>query len=135
MYHILSHSSDSEYAADLQEVLKMSISILRDLAIEWALLHLVMRAGLSSKLPSSMFISGPVLTLALDGAEKSLMHLQAAISAGSCAVVITKICRQSLKRGIRTILMKKALIETSLSEILDPNSNWLVNQIRSCNSL
>jgi hypothetical protein len=133
MYHILSHSSDSEYAADLQEVLKMSISILRDLAIEWALLHLVMRAGLSSKLPSSMFISGPVLTLALDGAEKSLMHLQAAISAGS--VVITKICRQSLKRGIRTILMKKALIETSLSEILDPNSNWLVNQIRSCNSL
>jgi hypothetical protein len=41
MYHILSHSSDSEYAADLQEVLKMSISILRDLAVEWALLHLI----------------------------------------------------------------------------------------------
>jgi hypothetical protein len=33
MYHILSHSSD------LQEVLKMSISILQGLAIEWALLH------------------------------------------------------------------------------------------------
>jgi hypothetical protein len=29
-------------------------------------------------------ISGPVLTLALDGAEKSKMHLRAAISAGSC---------------------------------------------------
>jgi hypothetical protein len=31
-----------------------------------------------------MFISRLVLTLALDGAEKSLMHLQAAISAGFC---------------------------------------------------
>jgi hypothetical protein len=31
-----------------------------------------------------MFISGPVWTLELDGAEKSLMHLRAAISAGSC---------------------------------------------------
>jgi hypothetical protein len=38
-YRILSHSSDSECAADLQEVLKMSISILRGLATEWALLH------------------------------------------------------------------------------------------------
>jgi hypothetical protein len=43
-----------------------------------------MRAGLSLKLSSPMFVSGPVLTLALDGAEKSLMHFQAAISAGSC---------------------------------------------------
>jgi hypothetical protein len=39
MYHILSHSSDSECAADRQEVLKMSISIFRVLAAEWALLH------------------------------------------------------------------------------------------------
>jgi hypothetical protein len=31
-----------------------------------------------------MFISEPSLTLALDGAEKSLMHLRAAISVGSC---------------------------------------------------
>jgi hypothetical protein len=31
-----------------------------------------------------MFVSRPVLTLALDGAEKSLMHLRAATSAGSC---------------------------------------------------
>jgi hypothetical protein len=38
-YHILSHSSDSECAADLQELLKMSISILRVHATEWALLH------------------------------------------------------------------------------------------------
>jgi hypothetical protein len=38
-YFILSHSSDSECAADLQEVLKMSISILQGLVIEWALLH------------------------------------------------------------------------------------------------
>jgi hypothetical protein len=42
-----------------------------------------MRAGLSSKLPSLMFIFGPVLTLTLDGAEKSLMHHRATISAGS----------------------------------------------------
>jgi hypothetical protein len=39
MYCILSHSSDSECAANLQEVLKMSIRILRGLAAEWALLH------------------------------------------------------------------------------------------------
>jgi hypothetical protein len=39
MYRILSHSSDSECVADLQEVLKMSISILRGLATKWALLH------------------------------------------------------------------------------------------------
>jgi hypothetical protein len=51
------------------------------------------------------------------------------------AVVIHEICRQSLGRGIRKILVKKALIETSLLEILDPNGNWPVNQIRSCNSL
>jgi hypothetical protein len=37
-----------------------------------------------SKLPSLMFLSGPVLTSALDGAEKSLMHLWVAISAGLC---------------------------------------------------
>jgi hypothetical protein len=38
-YCILSKSSYSECAPDLQEVLKMSISILRGLAVEWALLH------------------------------------------------------------------------------------------------
>jgi hypothetical protein len=38
-YRILSHSSDSECAANLQEVLKVSISILRGLAAEWALLQ------------------------------------------------------------------------------------------------
>jgi hypothetical protein len=31
-----------------------------------------------------MFISRPVLTLALDEAKKLLMHFQAAFSAGSC---------------------------------------------------
>jgi hypothetical protein len=45
---------------------------------------MLMRAGLSSKLPSPMFISRRVLILALDGVEKSLMHIRAAISAGSC---------------------------------------------------
>jgi hypothetical protein len=39
MYHILSHSLDSECAVDLQEVLKMSISILGGLAAKLALLH------------------------------------------------------------------------------------------------
>jgi hypothetical protein len=43
-----------------------------------------MRAGLSLKLSSLMFVSRPVLTLALDGAEKLLMHLWVAISMGSC---------------------------------------------------
>jgi hypothetical protein len=45
---------------------------------------MLMRVGLSSKLSSLMFVSGPVLTLALDGAEKLLMHLWAAISVGLC---------------------------------------------------
>jgi hypothetical protein len=31
-----------------------------------------------------MFVFGPVLTLALDGAEKSLTHFWAAISVGLC---------------------------------------------------
>jgi hypothetical protein len=84
MYRILSHSSDSECATDLQKVLKMSISIFRGLATEWLCCTMLMRAGLCLKLPSSMFVSGPVLTLALDGVEKSLMHLWAAISAVSC---------------------------------------------------
>jgi hypothetical protein len=44
----------------------------------------LMRAGLNLKLTSPTFVSGPVLMLALDGAEKSLMHLQTAISEGSC---------------------------------------------------
>jgi hypothetical protein len=39
------------------------------------------------------------------------------------AVVILEIGRQSLERGIWKILVKKALIEASLSEILDPNGN------------
>jgi hypothetical protein len=42
------------------------------------------RADLSLKLPSPMFVSGPVLMLALDGAKKSFMHFRPAISAGSC---------------------------------------------------
>jgi hypothetical protein len=45
---------------------------------------MLMKAGLSSKLPSSIFIFRLVLMLALDGAKKSLMHLRVAISAGSC---------------------------------------------------
>jgi hypothetical protein len=42
-----------------------------------------MRAGLTSKLPSSTFISSPVLSLLLDGAKKSSMHFRAAICVGS----------------------------------------------------
>jgi hypothetical protein len=74
-YCILSHSSHSECATDLQDVLKMSISILRGLAAERALLHHVDESWFKFKLPSLMFISGPVLMLALDRAEKTLMHL------------------------------------------------------------
>jgi hypothetical protein len=38
----------------------------------------------SSKLPSPTFVSGLVLTLLLDGAEKLLMHFWLAIYVGSC---------------------------------------------------
>jgi hypothetical protein len=80
MYRVLSHSSNSECAIDLQEVLKMSIGIVETLPQNGLCCTMLMRAGLSSL----MFVSGPVLTLALDKAEKSLMHLRAAISAGLC---------------------------------------------------
>jgi hypothetical protein len=70
---------------------------------------MLMRVGLSSKLSSLMFVSGPVLTLALDGAEKLLMHLWAAISVVRVVVMIPEICPQSLGHGIRKILVKKAL--------------------------
>jgi hypothetical protein len=39
VYHILSYSSDGECAANLREMLEMSIAILRGLAAERALLH------------------------------------------------------------------------------------------------
>jgi hypothetical protein len=96
---------------------------------------MLMRAGLSTKLPSSMFISEPVLTLALDGAEKLLITSGQPSVLVHVAVVIPEIYRQSLEHGIRKIPVKKALIKTSLSEILDLNGNWSINQIRSCNSL
>jgi hypothetical protein len=38
-YRILSYSSDGECVANLQEMLEMSIGILRGLAAKWALLH------------------------------------------------------------------------------------------------
>jgi hypothetical protein len=62
----------------------MSISFLRGLAAEWALLDHLDESWFTFETAISDFISGPVLKLALDGAEKSLMHLQAAISVGLC---------------------------------------------------
>jgi hypothetical protein len=38
-YRILSYSSDGECATNVQEILEMTIDILRGLAAEWALLH------------------------------------------------------------------------------------------------
>jgi hypothetical protein len=84
MYRILSHSSDSECAADLQEVFKMSTSILRCLAAEWALLHHVDESWFKFETAISDVRLQIILTLALDGAEKLLMHLREAISVGSC---------------------------------------------------
>jgi hypothetical protein len=51
------------------------------------------------------------------------------------AVVIPKTCQQYLRRAILKTLVKKTLIEISLSWILDPNGNWPVGQIWSCTSL
>jgi hypothetical protein len=44
-------------------------------------------------------------------------------------VMIPEICPQFSGHGIQKILVKKALSETSLSEILDPNGNWPVNLV------
>jgi hypothetical protein len=96
---------------------------------------MLMRAGLSSKLLSPLSVSGLVLTLAQDGAEKSLMHLWAAISAGSCGsdepwnwLTISR--TWDLKDPGEESLDRDFLIGYSGS-----NGNWLVNWIRSCNSL
>jgi RNase P/RNase MRP subunit p30 len=50
-------------------------------------------------------------------------------------VVIPKTCQQYLGHAILKIMVKKTLIEISLSRILDPNGNWQIGQIRSCTSL
>jgi hypothetical protein len=46
------------------------------------------------------------------------------------AVVIPETCEQYLGRVILKILVKETFIEISLLGILDPNGNWLVDQIR-----
>jgi hypothetical protein len=50
-------------------------------------------------------------------------------------VVIPKTCQQYLGRAILKILVKKTVIEISLSGILDLSGNWPVRQIQSCTSL
>jgi hypothetical protein len=45
---------------------------------------MLIRVVLSLKLLSLMFVPRPVLKLALDGAEKSLMHFRAVMRAGTC---------------------------------------------------
>jgi hypothetical protein len=45
------------------------------------------------------------------------------------AVVIPETCQEYLRREILKILVKKTLIEISLSGILDLNGNWPVGQI------
>jgi hypothetical protein len=82
-----------------------------------------MRAGLSLKLPSPTFVSGLVLTLLLDGAEKSLMNFRPPSVWVIVEVVIPKTCQQYLGHGILKILLKKTLIVISLSGILDLNGN------------
>jgi hypothetical protein len=82
-----------------------------------------MRAGLSLKLPSLTFVSGPVLTLLLDGAKKSSMHFRPPSVRVPVAVVILETCQQYLGRTILKILVKKTLIEISLSGIVHPNGN------------
>jgi hypothetical protein len=83
-YYILSHSSDSECATDLQELLKMSITIFLGLAAEWALLHHVDESWFKFKAAISDVRLRTRPDVGTDGAEKSLMHLRAAINAGSC---------------------------------------------------
>jgi hypothetical protein len=56
-----------------------------------------------------------------------LIHLWAAISAGYVVVVIPEVCRQYLGHGIWKILVKKAMSQISLLEIVDLNGNWPVN--------
>jgi hypothetical protein len=99
-YRILSHSSDSECAADIQEVLKMSISILQGLATEWALLHLVDE----SRFKFEAAISDVHLQTSPDvGTRQSWEIVDKPLEPSvrvHVAVVIPKICRQSLGHGI-----------------------------------
>jgi hypothetical protein len=70
-----------------------------------------MRAGLSFRSSSDIATSG----------QPSVRVL--------VAVMIPETCQQYLRRAILKILMKKTLIEISLSEILDLNGNRTVGQI------
>jgi hypothetical protein len=76
--------SERGVTADLQKMFKMSICNLYSLPTEWALLHHVDKSRFKLKVT----IFNPVMILALDGAEKSLMHFRAvaAIGTGSLGV-------------------------------------------------
>jgi hypothetical protein len=65
-------------------MLEMSIGVLRGIAAEWALLRHIDESRFEFESAISDDGLGPVLTLLLDGAKKSLMHFRPAISAGSC---------------------------------------------------
>jgi hypothetical protein len=80
----LSYSSDGECAANLQEMLEMSIVILWGLAVERALLHQIDESWFEFETTISDVRLWSEPTLLLDGAEKSLMHFRPAICAGSC---------------------------------------------------
>jgi hypothetical protein len=128
-YYILSHSSESEFAVDRKEVLKMSISILLGHAIEWALLHYVdeSRFKFEATISDVHFWTSPNV-----GTGQSSEIIDAPPGSHQCGLVwrwLSLKFGDNLRRGIRKILVKKALSETSLSEILYLNGNWPVNCI------
>jgi hypothetical protein len=84
MYHILSHSSDSECVADLQELLKMSISIRRSLAAEWALQHHVDESWFKYKTAIFDVHLRTSPDIGTGRSREIVDHLRAAITAGSC---------------------------------------------------
>jgi hypothetical protein len=99
-------------------MLEMGIGIFWGHAVERALLHHIDESWFEFKIVISDARLWSNSDTATNLKRKSVWVL--------VAVVIPKTCQQYLRRVILKILVKKTLIEISLSGILDPNGNWPV---------
>jgi hypothetical protein len=84
VYRILNYSSDGECAVNLQEMLEMSIGILRGLAAEHALLHHIDESWFEFETAISDVRLWSSSDIATRWSQKVINALQAAICAGSC---------------------------------------------------
>jgi hypothetical protein len=117
-------------------MLEVSISILLVLAAEWALLHHIDERWFEFETAIFDVCLRSSSDIATGWSQKVINALPHEPSVQVLvAVAIPETFQQYLGHAILKILLKKTLIEISLSRILDPNGNWPVGQIRSYTSL